>query len=82
MTRFVRNRAVACPDEGLSRPEGCWNENNRGGQVKRRNVRPVGWGQNNNETSSLANIARQHRTLPFPPTRRFSSAFRTLRARP
>lgn len=82
MTARLPLRAVACSSECLCKVRGAWERNDRGGQVKSRNVRPVGREQNSPEHNQLGHIARQRRTLPVLPTRRFPSAFRTLRAFP
>jgi hypothetical protein len=75
-------RALACPGESSGGRWGRTDANNRRGQVKSRNVRPVGWELIRNEHSNLGDIARLERTLLFSPTRRSCSPFLTLRALP
>ncbi len=79
MTACLPLRAVACSGEGWCGSSDCSDPHNRRGQVKSRNVRPVGREQNSPEHNDLGHIAHQRRTLPISPTRRFRSAFCTLR---
>lgn len=82
MTTSVGLRDLSHPGVGSGGMSSGRDRSNRRGQVKSRNVRPVGWEQNNNEASRLHHIVRRRRTLPISPTWRFCSAFRTLRVVP
>ncbi len=73
-------RALACRGEGSGGGWGCSDANNRRGQDKSRNVRPVGCGQISNDYGYLAHIAPAARTLLNCSTPRSCLIPRTLRA--
>lgn len=76
------SRALACSGEGLSKSRGCWDQSNRRGQDKSRNVRPVGREENSSNSGDFAHIVLSRCTLPTSPNRLHCSLFRTLRRRP
>ena len=75
-------RALSCLSGGSGGELECPNTNNRGGQDKSRNVRPVGWERNSSDTNNLRHIATLACTLPIGPTPRICSASYTLRVNP
>lgn len=82
MSPLAAWRTLSCLSGGPGGEWKCPNTNNRGGQDKSRNVRPVGWRRNSSENTNLRHIASLSRTLRICPTLRIYSNFYTLRVRP